>query len=220
MSKGSKVLADYLYYHEDGPPSISIYCGDCLDILPLLPKVDLVVTDPPYGVNLAYEQYQDTEANWFALMDKFIPLVRSKSTMSIMPSCQIKRLDWIYKNHAPDWLLCWYKGSPGHVGYMGFNDWEPHLVYGKNSTTVHDYFHATPEPQTNGHPCQKPLKWAKWQVWKCSEEGHLVCDPFLGSGTVAVVAKDLKRNFIGIELSDKYCEIAKVRLKNTIVPFL
>ena len=41
-------LSDYLYYHEDGPPVIDIYCGDCLEIMPLLPKVDLVVTDPPY----------------------------------------------------------------------------------------------------------------------------------------------------------------------------
>ena len=43
-----KSLSDYLYYHEDGPPTIDIYCGDCLDVMPLLPKVDLVVTSPPY----------------------------------------------------------------------------------------------------------------------------------------------------------------------------
>ena len=215
-----KKLSDYLYYHEDGPPTIDIYCGDCLEVMPLLDKVDLVVTDPPYGVNLDYEVYQDTPENWFLLMDKLIPLCRSISTMTIMPSCQIKRLEWIYKNHSPDWLICWYKGSPGHAGYIGFNDWEPHLVYGKNSTDMHDYFHATPEPQTNGHPCQKPLKWAKWLISRASKEGNFVIDPFLGSGTTLVACKELKRNGIGIEISEKYCEIAKKRLQNTQVPFL
>ena len=195
-----------------------VICGDSLEIMKGMPDkcVDLVVTDPPYGVKLGYDVYDDTEESWFTLMDKFIPEARRVAKMVIMPSCQIKRMEWIYKNHAPDWLICWYKGSTGGVGYVGFNDWEPHLVYGKIHTKMHDYFKATPEPQDNGHPCQKPLEWARWLISRASDEG-VVFDPFLGSGTTAVAAKQLGRNYIGIELSEKYCKIAEERLRQEVL---
>jgi len=196
-----------------------IICGDCLEVMKEMPdkSIDLVLTDPPYGVNMNYDIYQDTEENWFALMEKVIPEMRRIAKMVIFPSCQIKRLDWFYKNHKPDWLLCWYKGSVGCAGYLGFNDWEPHLVYGKNNTNMHDYFRAIPEPQNNGHPCQKPIEWAKWIISRATKENDLVLDVFNGSGTTCVAAKQLKRNFIGIEISEKYCEIAKQRLRQDIL---
>jgi DNA modification methylase len=196
-----------------------IICGDCLEVMKEMPdkSIDLVLTDPPYGVNMNYDIYQDTEENWFALMEKVIPEMRRIAKMVIFPSCQIKRLDWFYKNHKPDWLLCWYKGSVGCAGYLGFNDWEPHLVYGKNNTNMHDYFRAIPEPQNNGHPCQKPIEWAKWIISRATKENDLVLDVFNGSGTTCVAAKQLKRNFIGIEISEKYCEIARQRLRQEIL---
>ncbi len=193
--------------------------GDCLDVMKGIPdkSIDLVITDPPYGVNLSYDIYDDTERAWFDLMDKFIPEARRVAKMVIMPSCQINRLGWIYENHKPDWLICWYKGSVGSAGYVGFNDWEPHLVYGKIHTRMHDYFRATPEPQDNGHPCQKPLAWADWLISRASEDGQIVLDPFIGSGTTAVAAKQLGREYIGIELSEKYCKIAEERLRQEVL---
>jgi len=197
----------------------TIIQGDCLDIMRQLPDkcVDLVLTDPPYGVNMDYDTYQDTEENWYALMAKIIPECKRIGKMVIMPSCQIKRLKWIYDNYPPDWLICWYKGSVGSAGFIGFNDWEPHLVYGKNNTHMHDYFRATPEPQTNGHPCQKPVSWANWLISRATKEGDIVMDIFNGSGTTCVAAKQLHRNYIGIEISEKYCEIAKQRLRQEIL---
>ena len=189
--------------------------GDCLEVMKQMPDkcVDLVLTDPPYGVNLDYDVYNDTEDAWYELMAKFIPEARRIAKMVIMPSCQIKRLEWIYKTAPPDWLICWYKGSVGSAGYVGFNDWEPHLVYGKIHTQMHDYFKATPEPQTNGHPCQKPLSWANWLISRALKEPSIVFDPFTGSGTTLVSAKQLGHKFIGTELSQKYCDIANQRLR-------
>ena len=192
-----------------------VICADSLEFMKKLPDkcVDLVLTDPPYGVGLDYDIYNDTEENWYELMRKVIPEMLRVGKMVIFPSCQIKRLDFFYKEFPPDWLLCWYKGSAGTAGYLGFNDWEPHLVYGKNNTKMHDYIKATPEPQKNGHPCQKPLDWAKWIISRATNnEGDTVLDPFLGSGTTAVACKQLHRNFIGVEISEKYCEIARNRL--------
>jgi site-specific DNA-methyltransferase (adenine-specific) len=113
--------------------------------------------------------------------------------------------------------MCWYKGSVGAAAYVGFNDWEPHLVYGKNNTTMHDYFRSTPEPQTNGHPCQKPLSWATWLIARACDPGNTVLDPFMGSGTTLVAAKQLGRRAIGIEIEQKYCDIAIERLRQGVL---
>ena len=194
-----------------------VICGDCLEVMKKLPDkcIDLVLTDPPYGVNLKYDVYEDTEESWFEMMDKIIPEMRRVAKMVIFPSCQIKRLDWFYINHKPDWLICWYKGSPGHAGYVGFNDWEPHIVYGKITNTMHDYFAATNDEKMGnyGHPCPKPTKWAEWLISRATKEGQIVLDPFNGSGTTTFIAQKLGRNFIGIDLSEDYCKIAEKRLR-------
>ena len=194
-----------------------IYNEDCLETMKRMAdkSVDLILTDPPYGVDMDYDVYKDTEANWYELLRKVIPEMLRVGKMVIFPSCQIKRLGFFYKEFPPDWLMCWYKGSVGSAGYTGFNDWEPHLVYGKNNTKMHDYFRATPEPQTNGHPCQKPLSWAEWIILRATNnKGDIVYDPFMGSGTTAVACKKLNRNYIGSEISPEYCKIAEQRLKS------
>lgn len=149
-------------YYEYG--GIVLYHADCRDVLPSLPKVDLVLTDPPYGVGIEYDAYDDTEANWFALMDDVIPMLRAAADMVIFPSCQIKRLDWFYSRHRPDWLICWHKGSPGHVSAIGFNDWEPLVVYGRtDGLSMHDYISVNNDQAMGlyGNPCPKPIRWAK-----------------------------------------------------------
>ena len=136
--------------------------------------------------------------------------------MSILPSCQIKKLPFIYKEHPPDWLICWYKGSPGHVAYIGFNDWEPLLVYGKtDKLQMHDYFYAQPETNKRGHPCPKPIRYSAWIIERACPAGGIVFDPFMGSGTTGAAAKELNRDFIGVDISPEYCKIAEKRIFNT-----
>jgi len=192
-----------------------IYNENCLVTMARMPDkyCDLLLSDPPYGVDLKYDTYVDTEENWYELMNKFLPEAKRVAKMVIVPSCKISRLEWIYKNFPPDWLICWYKGSVGTAAYIGFNDWEPHLVYGKNNTNMHDYFKATPEPQTNGHPCQKPIKWARWLITRATKENDIVYDSFMGSGTTAIACIKEKRFFIGSEISSKYVEISNKRIK-------
>jgi site-specific DNA-methyltransferase (adenine-specific) len=205
------------YYEHAG---ITIYNADCRDILPLLAKVDLVLTDPPYGVNFVYQSYDDSLDSWRALMVSLVGWVKQNSSMGIMPSCQIKQLEWIYSHIPPDWLICWYKGSPGHAAFVGFNDWEPMLVYGKpKGLQMHDYMQAQPEPFNNCHPCPKPVGWAEWFIARASKSGGLILDPFMGSGTTLVAAKQLGRRAIGIEIEEKYCEIAVRRLSQEMLPF-
>jgi len=196
-----------------------IYCEDCLDTMSRMPDkfVDLVLTDPPYGINCKFDDYVDTEDNWYKLMDSVLPEIIRVSKMAILPSCQIKKLEWIYRNHPPDWLICWYKGATGHASYIGFNDWEPHLVYGRrlNRQYMHDYFQTRPSPKKGslGHPCPKPNEWAEWLITRVARgEKILIYDPFVGSGTVAVVAKQLGHDYIASEISEAYCGIARKRV--------
>ncbi len=191
-----------------------LYLGDCLEIMPHLPKVDAVVTDPPYGIGFEYENYDDNLFSWRKLMKKLVTWGRANSQTTILPSCQIRQLKWIYKEVPPDWLICWFKGSPGHRSFVGFNDWEPHLVYGKRKgTQYHDYFYAVPSDGKNGHPCPKSLDWARWLISRSSLGGDTILDPFMGSGTTGVACVKLGRKFIGIEIDEKYFDIACKRIE-------
>jgi site-specific DNA-methyltransferase (adenine-specific) len=187
---------------------------------------DAIVTDPPYGLDFAYASYDDSRAAWFDLMDAVVPMMRAAARCVVMPMCGIDRAGWWYANHAPDWLMAWYKGSPGHRAFVGFNDWEPHLIWGKPPTQIHDYFQTRAgfEMATsfddNGHPCPKPEAWAKWLVSRISAEGATVLDPFMGSGTTLVAAKSLGRHAIGIEIEERYCEIAAQRCSQEVLGLL
>jgi len=190
----------------------TLYHGDCLEILPNLSRVDAVVTDPPYGVDFKYESYQDDLDSWYSLMNKVVPICKDIAPFVVMPSCAIKRLRWWYENHDPDWLIAWYKGSPGHVSKVGFNDWEPHVSWGRPKKPMHDYFHTVCGFDDNGHPCPKPIKWAEWLCSRAAVLGGLILDPFMGSGTTGVACANLGRKFIGIEIEKKYFDIACERI--------
>ena len=218
-------LKDFIFY-EDKKLNITIYCGDSFEILPLINKVDLVICDPPYGLNLGYDVYDDTEENWDKMFVKLIPELKRVSTMSVLPCCRMAKLPFIYSVAPPEWIICWYKGSCGYRAAIGFNDWEPLLVYGKNEgVQMHDYFFAKPDTSDRSykeHPCPKPVTWAKWLLSRCmgKVKNGVVLDPFLGSGTTLVAAKELGVAGIGIEMSKRYCQIAVDRLQNAQEPML
>jgi DNA modification methylase len=75
---------------------------------------------------------------------------------------------------------------------------------------------STDTGEKNGHPCPKPLSWMRWLVSLGSRVGETVLDPFMGSGTTLVAAKQLYRNAIGIEIEERYCEIAAKRLSQEV----
>jgi len=190
----------------------TLHLADCRDVLPTL-KAQAVLTDPPYGIDFEYATHDDNEADWFRLMDQVVPLMRAAAQIVIMPSCRFKALQWWYTNHKPDWLIAWYKGSPGHLSAIGFSDWEPHLVWGKPPRQMHDYFQTPLVIDKNGHPCPKPIAYVQWLISRASTVGGTVIDPFMGSGTTGVACAQLGRSFVGIEIDPVYFDIACERIR-------
>ena len=132
-----------------------------------------------------------------------------------MPSCSIKKLPWIYTNHAPDWLMCWVKGSPGHVSAIGFNDWEPLLVYGRvDGLSMHDVINMTNGEKmgSHNHPCPKPVKWFKWFYHRIGKKCNLkIIDPFMGSGSSRIACHDMGFDFVGYEIDKDYFDAQEKR---------
>lgn len=196
----------------------TLYCADCLDVLPQLEagSVQAVVTDPPYGCNFEYQSYDDTPENFERLIDAVIPMMRRIAGFVVMPAGDRLALRRMYEVHNPDWLIAWFKGSPGTRSPIGFNSWEPHPCWGKPPVSMHDCFQTRCGFEIDGHPCPKPVDWALWLVERAALCGGTILDPFTGSGTTGVACVRLGRRFIGIEISEDYCRIAKRRIQQAI----
>jgi hypothetical protein len=205
------------YYDKDG---ITIYHADCREILPFV-EADLVLTDPPYNVGMQYkshydrrDDYRDWCAEWFHLCPR--PLVMTPGTVNLFMWHGIE---------PPTWVCAWLKpnqASPSRIG--GFNVWEPILVYGKLPGRVghdawRDIIPTSDRCKEFDHPCPKDFKAWLGILHRFGKGCDSILDPFMGSGTTLVAAKQLGRKCVGIELEEKYCEIAVQRLAQDILPF-
>ena len=200
------------YYEHAG---ITIYHGDCRDILPHV-TADVVVTDPPYGVGYEYASYEDTTAEYQSVVDTVMGIrpVRGVAVAVAMKSL----MRW----PQPDWCLCWRKTFSVSRSPFGSGNFELLLWYGVgcHSDRQSDYFEATfqPDQVAADHPCPKPVSWARGVLSITSKSNETILDPFMGSGTTLVAAKQLGRRAIGIEIEERYCEIAVKRLAQEVLP--
>lgn len=205
-----------------GELTATVYNADCLDVLPLLPGVDAIITDPPYGVNLDYGDggHDDTFDNWIILINKFLPMAKQTCKGPIIvPTSKMEGEPYLHA-HNPIWRLCWFKGAACTRSPIGFKDWETTYLFGRApKKQIHDYFtaHANSiRQEVPEHPCPKPYKWAAWLVDKMSEVGETVCDPFMGSGTTGIACLRTGRNFIGIEKDPEHFKTACDRLQREV----
>ncbi len=203
------------YYEDD---SVLIYHGDCREILPQIRyHVDLVLTDPPYGVGIEYgDNSRDGFDDWCSLIDTVLPMCRQLAKCTMLCTSKIEGEKHIWKCHEPDYRLCWYKGAMPTRSFVGFKDWETVFVWGRSwSNPIHDHFQASCEDFGYlGHPCPKSEQWATHLLSRCLS--GRVLDPFMGSGTTLRCAKNLNQKAIGIDIEEKYCEIAARRMSQEV----
>ena len=225
--EGEGVTLPKPYYERDG---ITIYHGDCRDILPLLGAVDLVLTDPPYGVS--YSSNHNLGRGTVPITNDGTR-VSLRLYRSVIPLLRTNHLLWFTRWDAwPDvweliapWyplrgLLVWDKDDPG----MGdLSHWGPsyeliasagegHCVGSRDQSVLH----FTKAGPNRLHPAEKPLDLLTYLIKKL--DAQTILDPFMGSGTTLRAAKDLGRRAIGIEIEEKYCEIAVKRLAQEVLP--
>ena len=216
------------YYEEDG---IVIYHADCRDILPHLPRVDLVLTDPPYGIdggtgriNLARgkgnytDAFEDTPAYIESIV---IPAIKVCIDLAygVVVSTGIRNMH-LYPRC--DSFGCLYQPAASGMQIFGNADASPIFYYGRNPTKHNlgkKLSHLLIESDRDtDHPCPKPLKLWTTILHNCSLPGQTILDPFLGSGTTLVAAQSLGRKAIGIEIEKRYCDIAIERLRQQTLP--
>lgn len=192
------------YYSDD---ATCIILGDCRELLPLMPKVDLVLTDPPYGVGFKGEEWDLKIPLWWLPLAR--PLARTVAFTTAPTTL------WDYPR--PDWVAMWYRpAAQSRSASGGFNHWSPIPIYGKHKLTVDSInLHAMQYATYVDHPSPKPLALFRWLVAELSEDS--VLDPFMGSGTTLRAAKDLGRKAIGIEIEERYAEIAAKRMSQSVM---
>jgi DNA modification methylase len=196
----------------------TLYLGDCLDVLPMLPAVGLILTDPPYGIGIDGQKERIDKRNpkhsrkgyEFFHWDEDIPsqyafemmFYKSKHQIIWGGNYFVDRL----KTGTKGWLF-WDKGQRG----LTMSDGEfayTSLQMPSRAITINRAEIKSDWPE---HPTQKPLRLMEWCLSHIPD-AKSVCDPFMGSGTTGVACANLGRYFYGIEREEKYFDIACERI--------
>lgn len=222
------------YYQDEW---VTLYCGDALKVLPNLETFDCVATDPPYNLGKKYGDKVDDSRDprqywrWFRYVFKLVyskmgdgflycphsdkGVYRAKPSLETIGFEYIQTLIWWGKNgysmqlHRQSWsyrhepILFMRKGEPRDLEAGDPGMWYTSVI-------------EVPRPQSNFpenryHPTEKPL--GLYRVLLARTPGQVVLDPFCGSGTTLIAARDLKKKAIGIEIQEENCAITVQRLK-------
>lgn len=214
------------YYEEAG---IVIYNCDCREILLTLGPVDLVLTDPPYGINLNTDnsRFSGGTLGNIAKRGNGIGTARGARIAndqvefdpSFLLSVGQSQIIWGWHNF-PDKLprgtcLVWLKRNDDAFGSF-LSDAETAWMSKGHGVYCRRDLSNNAIANERVHPTQKPVGLMKWCLG-FFPHADIILDPFMGSGTTLRAAKDLKRKAIGIELEEKYCEIAAHRLQQEVI---
>lgn len=193
------------YYEQSG---VTIYHGDCLDILPTLTRFDLVLTDPPYGIFACGGKWgQKQHLQWDRRTFPEIDMVLSAATNQIIWGGNYYSLP-----PSRGWLV-WYKRDSVPSAASVELAW---TSYDMNARLIDQTIAAT-NAERCGHPTQKPLRVMEWSLGFATEAAN-VLDPFMGSGTTLQAAKKNRKQATGIEIEERYCEMAARRLQQEVLP--
>ena len=224
-------------YYDDG--QITIYLGDCRDVLPTLARdsVDVVLTDPPFFMPATHYQsrvhwqrsWSDTSvlgAFWSVVLDSAMPLL--KRSGHLITFCNGDSYPVFYPEmyRRFDFLKClvWDKGHVG-LGRVWRNQHELVIAgrwtdsgFNEDGVLRSDVmgYGATPSSERD-HPVEKPAALLSHLIQPTCPQGGLILDPFMGSGSTLRAAKNLGLRAIGIEGEERYCEIAVKRLAQEVL---
>lgn len=218
-----------LYYQDD---LVTLYHGDCLEITEWL-AADVLVTDPPYGIAyvprkgsyggklsrrgnaIANDSDVGVRDAALAMWGSSRPGIIFGSWRAARPAGTNNRLIWHKQGAAP---------GPANAAFM-LQDEEIYILgtgFRKTSPPLRSVIRTTEarsiEVARIGHPTPKPVGLMELLLDRCAKE-WVIADPFVGSGSTLIAAKNLGRRAIGVELEERYCEIAAKRLAQGVFDF-
>ena len=192
---------------------VTLYLGDCREIIPTLPRVDAVVMDPAYGINAA----RDRKSQKHGWRDYDAPGWDKERTppelVSMAVSAGKHAIVW-GGNYWADILpptskwLSWDKGQTD----FSLADFELAWCSFEGAARRITLPRSVALQDGKEHPTQKPVEVMRWCIEKLPTGCRTILDPFMGSGTTGVAAVKMGRHFIGIEVEPKYFEIACRRI--------
>lgn len=220
-----------------------LWLGDCRDILPTLPKVDHVITDPPYE-QLMHDLHASTKLRRNdggaerkeltfegidAIRPEFVEWVKSANQGWLLAFCNVEgvwhwRSELVRQNLKFKTTCIWVKPD----ATPKLNGQGPALAYECITTTWCGQGHArwnaggkrgvytfptNNDERTGQHPTEKPRRLMSALVKDFTNEGQLICDPFMGSGTTGVASVQLGREFVGIERDPAFFRLACRRIE-------
>ena len=218
--------------------SYKLYQGDCLEVMSGIKdkSVDLIVTDPPYLMDYQsnrrkkedrFDKIKNDKGNYTLIQEYLKECHRiMKDNTAIYCFCSWHNIDF-FKNEFEKYfklknILVWNKNNHGTGDLKGsyapkhefilFGHKGRTLLRGKRIADVIDCPKISSNKLT--HPTEKPQDLLEIFIKQSSDEGSIIFDGFMGTGSCGIAAKKLNRNFIGIELDEKYFNIAKDRLEN------
>jgi DNA modification methylase len=218
-------------YYEDG--SVTIYHADALDLIPSLPLVDLVVTDPPYVIGAVSAGNIGTKAggwgdmmnsarwfrDWYAMVYERLSLAGAMWTFCNWRSVPVVMRASADAKWSVSSMLVWHKDWIGPGGTVGLRPaYEMVALMARENFSIPD--RGLPDVWTemwashkpSGHPAEKPVKLLSRIIAASGvAKGGLVLDPFCGSGSTLRAAKDQGLRAIGIEAEERWCEVAAKR---------
>lgn len=221
----------------------NIYCADAYKAIKDIPdkSIDLIITDPPYEINAGggggcfgkerreYHYEVSLKLNYGIsneILEEFCRVMKKINIYIWCNKTQLRQyIDFFDDKEANIDMLCWCKSNPiptckrkylSDIEYCLFAR-EKGVCFNGTYDTKHKW-HISPCNKADKnrffHSTCKPVKMIENFIINSSQAGEVVLDPFIGSGTTAVAAKNLGRHYIGFDINSKWCEIAKNRLNN------
>jgi site-specific DNA-methyltransferase (adenine-specific) len=190
----------------------TIYHGDCQSIMPQIGYCEVIFTDPPYGIKFASRptKWQRLAGNEAQGWDDDAPDLGHILTADL-PTC-IWGGNYYNLPVSRGWLVWIKPDAPPSIGTS-------ELAWTNIDCTTRHIIHSisATNGERIGHPTQKPLRVTSWALSQMPD--GTVMDPYMGSGTTLRVCKDRNRRAIGIEINEKYCEMAASRLEQEVFDF-
>jgi DNA modification methylase len=209
-------------YYEHG--GITIYHGDCREIIRTLPKVDLVITDPPYAIGASRGEWSVTASVAIGLHEAS----RRADSLIVFTASSGRGIEFtqgaINKRLPFNRLLIWEKVN-GHSRAISPWNWDTVaiLLFGKAPTQksgMSSVFYTPVKYQKETiHPAELPAGLSEWLYLPFDSSDCITLDPFMGTGKLLDAPYSRGRRAIGIEIEERYCEIAAKRLSQEVFEF-